>query len=166
MDTGVKKLLFYICWDDEINANESFMLNLLSTIQTMNLNQNSSSAERLPAVALVASLTPKWNSRSLRLCTPLNSGHISRHVWYHKSKACICYPEGFLVDWCTVWKCDSLEKHGTAHVLIGSAVMNARCYPGQVGEVNVRISALQTEKISTTQWITRLCDSNSVPLLL
>lgn len=50
-------------------------------------------------------------------------------------------PEGFHVEWCTVWKCDSFEKHGMVHVLIGSAVVNAPWYPGPVGAR----SALQTK---------------------
>lgn len=59
------KWMLYIDQDDEIYANSSSMLNLLSTTQPCTVHANHSSC----------SLIPKWNSRHLH--KTINWGHIS-----------------------------------------------------------------------------------------
>lgn len=135
MDGRVKKRLLYIYWDEEINANESFMPNLLSTTQTMNLNWSSSAARHMLTVAHVASLTPKCNARRLRVCATVNSGRISGGLCPTIKARPV---GGFLADGCNAsWS----VTHWTnpARLLIGPAVMSAHWRPRRGDEIRLRI---------------------------
>lgn len=102
----------------------------------------------MPTVAHIAPLTLQWNSRWSRLCTSINSGHMSRGMCGTiKPRPAFATQRVFMLTGGSV--CLEVWLIGkTQHVLIRSAVMKAAWYPGQMCKVSVRISGPQTKKIS------------------